>query len=391
MRRLLLVACAVVCAFVAGSGPGSSATQTHWQAVKLGMLSIHGFFDLESSAAAVDSRGDVVGSIGPPQPESMLGPKSCADQLPRLAVLWRAGRPIDLGTLGGPQSSATAINDRGTVIGWSETRSCAMHGFVWQQGKMVDLGTLGGPETAPVAIDDRDQVVGWSSLRGSTASSPRQHASLWQNGRMTDLGTLGGATSGAGAIDDRGDVVGWSDLKAARHHHAFLWRNGKMTDLGTLGGFTSTAIAVDDHGWVVGSSTTPKGTPHRFTGEPFLWRGGKMTPLAPASAEVAAIDDSGRIYGNSHVYGEAPNHVLLWHGGNARDLGLGYLAGIDERGDAVGSRTDPAGAGEALLWRNGATVDLGPGSAAAIDTTGTYITGNRGGPGSTRAVLWTRR
>jgi probable HAF family extracellular repeat protein len=51
----------------------------------------------------------------------------------------------DLGALaGGKTSSATAINDRGQVLGQSDTKfrdardGVVSHAFVWQSGKMQD-------------------------------------------------------------------------------------------------------------------------------------------------------------------------------------------------------------------------------------------------------------
>ena len=71
---------------------------------------------------------------------------------------------------------------------------------------MTDLGTLGGTNSYAIAINDRGQVVGYSGTdRGMTG-----HAFLYSDGAMTDLGTLGGAVgSWASAINDRGQVVGY--------------------------------------------------------------------------------------------------------------------------------------------------------------------------------------
>ena len=68
---------------------------------------------------------------------------------------------IDLGTLGGAWSIATAISDRGQVVGYSDDASGTHHAFVWQNGTMTRLPspTGGGPAGA-VAINDENQIVG---------------------------------------------------------------------------------------------------------------------------------------------------------------------------------------------------------------------------------------
>ena len=47
---------------------------------------------------------------------------------------------VDLGTLGGTYSAATALNDGGQVVGISDDRRWPNHAFSWTQaGGMVDL------------------------------------------------------------------------------------------------------------------------------------------------------------------------------------------------------------------------------------------------------------
>ncbi len=53
-------------------------------------------------------------------------------------------RLTDLGTLGGPTSSAFHVNAAGQVVGASTTRAGATHAFLYTDGAMKDLGTFGG-------------------------------------------------------------------------------------------------------------------------------------------------------------------------------------------------------------------------------------------------------
>jgi probable HAF family extracellular repeat protein len=84
-------------------------------------------------------------------------------------------RPIDLGTLGGNNSSAIAVNATGQVVGYSELRDGSTHAFSWtEQGGMIDLGTLGGQYSVANAVNASGQVVGWS-----TTADGIQHAFTW--------------------------------------------------------------------------------------------------------------------------------------------------------------------------------------------------------------------
>src|SRR5262245_36870048 len=129
----------------------------------------------------------------------------------------------NLGTLGGPSSTPTAINDVGQVVGSSETSDGATHAFLWQNGALTDLGTLAGAGFSSYAtgINNLGQVVGYST----TVGDPNYRAFLWQSGTMTDLNSLIPADSGwvlrnAAAINEAGQIVGWGMLSGQQR--AFL-------------------------------------------------------------------------------------------------------------------------------------------------------------------------
>jgi len=168
------------------------------------------------------------------------------------AVMWDHGVMHDLGTIGGYQREAYAINDSGQVVGMAYTENQKEHAFLWEDGVMADLGTLGGLYSLAFGINASAQVVG-------TARTPSEvyHAFLSENGAgMQDLSTLGGTSSEARAINGSGQVVGCSKI-ASGEEHAFLWERGVMYDLNDLvshgsGWELRVAYGINDVGQIVG-------------------------------------------------------------------------------------------------------------------------------------------
>ena len=64
--------------------------------------------------------------------------------LTRQRRLRRASSIADLGTLGGQQSAALAINNAGTVCGWAQTASGNTLPALWNGSAVTALPTLGG-------------------------------------------------------------------------------------------------------------------------------------------------------------------------------------------------------------------------------------------------------
>ncbi|HLH01044.1 MAG TPA: hypothetical protein VKX49_32370 [Bryobacteraceae bacterium] len=137
----------------------------------------------------------------------------------------------DLGVLaGGDWSAAYSLNDAGTAAGCGDLASGLMRAVVWNaDGSSMQLGTLGGANSYAAAINNNGTVVGHSGT-----ASGYEHAFVEANGAMHDLGTLNGGSSYAYGINDSGSIVGysWSDIED--NPRAFLYSDGGMQDLNAL-------------------------------------------------------------------------------------------------------------------------------------------------------------
>src|SRR6478609_5343821 len=174
------------------------------------------------------------------------------------------GRPRQLGTLGGNNSNARAINNSGQIAGDADTADGAVHAFLFERGHMRDLGTLGGDLAFGQGINDRGQVVGVSIIPSGEA-----HAFLWENGRMVDLGVPPGRSfSEARAINNRGTIVGESEGTAV------VWDAGRIQVLDAPGTDSSIAAAINNGGVVAGWVGFPD-----FSTMAVIWQHGQMVEL----------------------------------------------------------------------------------------------------------------
>jgi len=136
----------------------------------------------------------------------------------------------DLGTLGGTVASASGINDRGQVVGFSTDASDQGHAVLWEAGRAIDLGFENG---IVQDINNRGQIIGNHLGVPPPCDEPGPCFSIgvafiWEAGTVTELGTIGGHGSYPWDINNRGQVVGVGRA-ASGDDHAFLWDAGTMT------------------------------------------------------------------------------------------------------------------------------------------------------------------
>jgi probable HAF family extracellular repeat protein len=202
------------------------------------------------SASGINRFGEVVGS-------SSVGGD---DSIEHAFFLDSHGDVFDLGTVSdvNPTTSATAVNDRGTVAG-TDSGQTFSQAFLWDERHgLQPLGQPDDTSVVPNAINDEEEVV------GVMLPPDRTRAFRWTTREgLRDLGSLGGGETDAAEAHDInrwGTIVGWSQA-ADGSGRAFVWneRSG-MRDLGemmdptsSLAPFASlqTAKAINDRGWIV--------------------------------------------------------------------------------------------------------------------------------------------
>jgi probable HAF family extracellular repeat protein len=295
---------------------------------------------------AIDSAGDIVGNY-------YVSADGGVSQT--RAFLYDAGKRSTARIGGGDGSTiqmANGINDSLSVALTTDTLpGIHNHGFLWSGGKQTDIGALppgpNGPQTAATAINQRGLVTGWS-----LGAKNFQRAVLWDGKTLQDLGSADDKWSYGHAINIDGVVAGATTVaNDPTHEHAAVFQGGKVKDLGTLGPYPSTAFAINDRGRVVGSSMAgTKAQLHAFV---YDLPDGPMRDVSPdKSCWLNGVNNGGDAVGACRT-AEKATHAVIWHDGAFVDLNdaisdpswlLTGATAINGRGQiaAIGSRNGGA-------------------------------------------------
>lgn len=292
--------------------------------------------------------------------------------MPAVADATRHWRIIDLGV--GDNSAASAINDRGHVVGHHGGRA-----FLWRDDKVTYL-----PLSDATDINNRDEVVGYQVIGDGT------RAFRWHNGVMTDLGALPGSTNTyPQAINDHGEVVG-SSWTASGGLRGFRWHSGVMTELAVQStGSFSLAEDINNAGIIAGQSGDMNAA------AAVRWLPGGSIEALIGSAYATAINERGHVIGLH--YDDSGGNGFLWHRGQITEIepvpgtSFIHLNGINNHAQIVGYT-----GGNAFFWQHGQFTLLpnlvATSGAVDINDRGHVVGHSRGDREGMfeRAVLWTR-
>jgi len=133
---------------------------------------------------------------------------------------------VDLGT----RITPTAINNKGQIVGYSITDDGHKHAFLYENQILTDLGTFGGTDSEALAINGSGHIVGNYIKYGY------KHAFQLYNSQFTDMFGSAGMIEATGINDQNvmiGNIVSTSYMEIT---HVILYDNGLVTDLSVLGG-----------------------------------------------------------------------------------------------------------------------------------------------------------
>jgi probable HAF family extracellular repeat protein len=273
---------------------------------------------------------------------------------------------VPLGTLGGMESEAAAVNEAGEVVGRAQGANGEWYPFHWKNGTMAALPTPVHPSTGALLSGEASDINDAGTVVGKAGG----HAASWSNGVMTDLHPAdeGAFSSVATGINSRGDVVGYLADFLRIGRAAFLLREGQTIWLPeNTATLRHTVEAINDDGVVVGRREYLP-----FSSRPIVIRNGSVTDLglgydfgySSGHGWATDVNAAGAIVGSLDAGPYGVRRPYLWlPSGAAIELGtLGgngpdYGEGINDRGDVVG-KTEAHGVWAGFRSRNGVLVDL---------------------------------
>lgn len=301
----------------------------------------------------------------------------------------------ELGMLpGDAYSEATAVNDQGTIVGWSRKTGAGARAVVFnsQTGGVLSLGVLPGTtESRAFAVNHAERVVG-SSGRFAFHSTYTSGAIGSMKKIPMPVGSTSTDTMVALGINRAGTVVGWVSRPPFHLRRAFRWTPGTsaVVDIHPSYALSSEAVAINDAGEIAGTLGFTSPTPSQAV----RWdvNGATNTVHQPGFADAS----SSRSIGASGLVGGAAGSsaflrdkaVTTWTilSGYEAITGVSAKDRVIERTGATGTRS----AGSWSFKNLTSPLPYSDPTLKAINLCGDIVGGTRHlfSPNETHAVLW---
>jgi probable HAF family extracellular repeat protein len=151
------------------------------------------FLPTYSRAVAVNDAGDIV---------TVAGAQS---------YVVNGANTLRVGTLGGGDTMAMAINGHGAVAGVSNTATDLTHAFLWNRGAIADVSTIKSLD-GTAAVLSVDSVNSFGTMVGTVRDGFDTRAMVFTNGHATNLNHLIPrkilVLDVARAVNDHGQIIG---------------------------------------------------------------------------------------------------------------------------------------------------------------------------------------
>ncbi|MCA9286601.1 MAG: hypothetical protein KDA22_15355 [Phycisphaerales bacterium] len=221
---------------------------------------------------------------------------------------------------------AHGMNDQGDVVG-NYGNAGGAQAFLWADGVLTPLGTLGGNDAIAWAVNNNRVVVGESLPTGASGSAAYA-AFRWEDGVMAALPTLGGTWSVAYDINEDGVAAGLS-YNPQQQEKAVLWTDAGIENIGVNSdNQRQRATGINNAGIVCGWEYTPFFGPN----DAFVYDGNDWVIIGGfgqfENAEAKDLNDTGTAVGVSSFPGVGFQGTV-WVPGEDK-VGIGVLPGHEE-------------------------------------------------------------